>query len=89
MKRRDFLKGSGIAAAAALLASRGINLTKAQDPQTYYMVSFLSGISFWKDAYRGMQDAATWLGVNAVYQGEEEYDVTGEVRVLESYRNRA
>jgi len=83
MNRREFLKRGGIASAAALLAANGVNLTKAQDPQTYYMVTFLSGISFWKDAFRGMQDAAEWLGVEAIYQGEEEYDVTGEVRVLE------
>jgi ribose transport system substrate-binding protein len=66
-----------------MLASRGLTLAKAQDSQTYYMVTFLSGISFWKDAFRGMQDAAEYLGVEAIYQGEEEYDVTGEVRVLE------
>jgi ribose transport system substrate-binding protein len=83
MNRRDFLKRGGIASAAAMLAANGVNLAKAQDAQTYYMVSFLSGISFWKDAYRGMQDAAEWLGVEAIYTGEEEFDVTGEVRVLE------
>lgn len=83
MNRRDFLKRSGVAAASAMLASRGLSLARAQESQTYYMVSFLSGISFWKDAFRGMQDAAEYLGVEAIYQGEEEYDVTGEVRVLE------
>jgi ribose transport system substrate-binding protein len=83
MNRRDFLKRSSITAAAGLLAANGISMAKAQGDQTYYMVSFLSGISFWKDAYRGMQDAAAYLGVEAIYQGEEEYDVTGEVRVLE------
>ena len=83
MNRRDFLKRSTMTTAAAMLAAQGVNLAAAQDNQTYYMVSFLSGISFWKDAYRGMQDAAEWLGVEAIYQGEEEYDVTGEVRVLE------
>jgi ribose transport system substrate-binding protein len=72
-----------VAAASAMLASRGLSLARAQESQTYYMVSFLSGISFWKDAFRGMQDAAEYLGVEAIYQGEEEYDVTGEVRVLE------
>jgi ribose transport system substrate-binding protein len=83
VNRRDFLKRSSVAAASAMLASRGLTLAKAQDSQTYYMVTFLSGISFWKDAFRGMQDAAEYLGVEAIYQGEEEYDVTGEVRVLE------
>ena len=44
MNRRGFLKGSAVTAAAAFLASQGVNLTKAQDAQTYYMVSFLSGM---------------------------------------------
>lgn len=83
MKRRDFLKGSTLAAAAGLLASKGITLTKAQDAQTYYMVSFLSGIDYWKDCARGMMDAAEFLGVEAVYTGTPEYDITSEVRVLE------
>ena len=83
MNRRGFLKGSALTAAAALLASKGINLTKAQDAQTYYMVSFLSGIDYWKDAFRGMQDAAEFLGVEAVYTGTPEYDLTSEVRVFD------
>ncbi len=83
MNRRDFLKGSSVTAAAGLLAARGISLAKAQENQTYYMVSFLSGISYWQDAFRGMQDAAEFLGVEAVYTGTPEYDITAEVRVLD------
>jgi ribose transport system substrate-binding protein len=84
INRRSFLKNSGFTAAAAMLAANGLNLVKGQDaPQTYYMVSFLSGISFWVDACRGMQDAAEYLGVEVVYTGTPEYDITAEVRVLE------
>jgi ribose transport system substrate-binding protein len=83
MNRRDFIKSSSLAAAAGLLASRGIKPAKAQSDQTYYMVSFLSGISFWADAFRGMESAAEYLGVNVEYTGTPEYDITGEVRVLE------
>jgi ribose transport system substrate-binding protein len=83
MNRRSFLKRSSFTAAAAMLASQGINLVKGQDTQTYYMVSFLSGISFWVDAFRGMQDAAEYLGVEVVYTGTPEYDITAEARVLE------
>ncbi len=83
MNRRDFLKKSSIATAAGLLLSRGIIPAKAQDSQTYYMVTFLSGIDYWRDAYRGMQDAAEFLGVEAVYTGTPDYDLTAEVRVLE------
>src|SRR5690606_23301625 len=66
-----------------MLASRGITPGRAQSDQTYYMVSFLSGISYWQDAFRGMQDAAEFLGVEAVYTGTPEYDITAEVRVLD------
>lgn len=83
MNRRDFLKRSSFTAAAGMLAAHGINLARAQSDQTYYMVSFLSGISYWADAFRGMQDAAEYLGVEAIYTGTPEYDITGEVRVLE------
>jgi ribose transport system substrate-binding protein len=83
MNRREFLKRSSYTTAAAMLAAHGVQLTRAQEDQTYYMVSFLSGISFWVDAFRGMQDAAEYLGVEAVYTGTPEYDITGEVRVLE------
>jgi ribose transport system substrate-binding protein len=60
-----------------------LNRAKAQEQQTYYMVTFISGISYWKDAFRGMQDAAEYLGVEAVYTGTPEQDATDEVRVLE------
>lgn len=83
MNRREFLKRSSVAAAAGMLATQGLSLAKAQSDQTYFMVSFLSGIDYWKDAFRGMQDAAEYLGVEAIYTGTPEYDITAEVRVLE------
>ncbi|MBL8117227.1 MAG: substrate-binding domain-containing protein [Anaerolineae bacterium] len=83
MNRREFLKKSSTAAAAGLLASHGLTLARAQGTQTYTMVTFLSGISYWKDAYRGMQDAAEYLGVETQYTGPTEYDITAEVRVLD------
>lgn len=83
MNRRDFLKNSTAATAAALLAAHGLKRANAQDDQTYTMVTFLSGIDYWKDCYRGMQDAAEFLGVKATYTGTPEFDITAEVRVLE------
>lgn len=83
MDRRSFLKKSSIAAASALLAAQGLKPARAQDKGTYYMVAFLSGIDYWKDANRGMQDAAEYLGVKAVYTGTPEYDITAEARVLD------
>lgn len=83
VNRRDFLKNSSIIAASGLLLSRGMSLTKAQDAQTYTMVTFLSGIDYWKDCWRGMQDAAEFLGVEATYTGTPEYDITAAATVLE------
>ncbi len=83
MNRRDFLKNSSFVAASGLLLSRGINLTRAQSDQSYTMVTFLSGIDYWKDCWRGMQDAAEFLGVEATYTGTPEYDITAAATVLE------
>jgi ribose transport system substrate-binding protein len=47
------------------------------------MMTFLSGIEFWVPARKGMEHAATQLGVKAIYQGTEKYDAIDEARVLE------
>ena len=86
MKRREFLKTSGIAAgmaAAGMALPVGARRVAAQGDQIYYMVTFVSGIDYWKDCFRGMQDAAAELGVEAIYTGAPEYDISAEVRVLE------
>ncbi len=49
----------------------------------YYMVSFLSGIDYWKTCFAGMEDAANLFGVTAKYTGQTDADVAGEVAVLE------
>jgi ribose transport system substrate-binding protein len=82
MKRRDFLKASSMLAAAGLTLPM-LNSAKAQEDQTYYMITFVSGIDYWKDCYRGMEDAAAFLGVQTVYTGTPENDITAEVRVFE------
>ncbi|NPV67366.1 MAG: substrate-binding domain-containing protein [Anaerolineae bacterium] len=81
MKRREFLKASSILAASGLLPA--LKTVKAQEKQTYYMVTFVSGIDYWKDCYRGMQDAAEFLGVEAIYTGTPENDIIAETRVFE------
>lgn len=35
----------------------------------YYMVSFLSGIDYWKHCFEGMEDAGNALGVTTKYTG--------------------
>lgn len=85
MNRRDFLKASSASAAAAAagLLPFGLRLAQAQEEQTYYMVTFVSGIDYWKDCFRGMEDAAAELGVKAVYTGTPENDITAEARVVD------
>ncbi|MDR3336404.1 MAG: substrate-binding domain-containing protein [Treponema sp.] len=51
--------------------------------EEYYMVSFLSGIDYWKTCFNGMEDAAKLYGVTAQYTGQIDADVAGEVAVLE------
>ncbi len=49
----------------------------------YFMVSFLSGIDYWKHCYAGMEDAGAALGVTTKYTGQTDADVAGQVAVLE------
>ena len=49
----------------------------------YYMVSFLSGIDYWKHCFEGMEDAGNALGVTTKYTGHTDSDVAGQVAVLE------
>jgi len=85
MNRRDFLKASSVSAvaAAAGLSLASAKPARAQGTQTFYMVTFVSGIDYWKDCYRGMEDAAAALGISTVYTGTPENDITAQVRVLE------
>lgn len=47
------------------------------------MVSFLSGIDYWKHCFEGMEDAGNALGVTTKYTGQTDSDVAGQVAVLE------
>lgn len=49
----------------------------------YYMVTFVSGIEYWKPAFAGMKEAADNLGVTAEYTGANQYDINQQVTVLE------
>lgn len=49
----------------------------------YYMVSFLSGIDYWKHCYTGMEEAGKALGIKTKYTGQTDADVAGQVAVLE------
>lgn len=62
---------------------------KAQSPfigskdEDYYMISFLSGLDYWKGCFSGFKDAANQFGVRAVYVGDSGYDVNKSIEVLD------
>lgn len=51
--------------------------------EEYYMVTFLSGIEYWKGCFKGFEDAGKNYGVKTIYTGAPQYDVNQEVTVLE------
>jgi ribose transport system substrate-binding protein len=88
MKPAAMVLGAGllaIASVAGAFAQNAVTLTgvKSLPDEHYVMVTFLSGIEFWKPARKGMEQAAAQLGVKAIYQGTEKYDATDEARVLD------
>lgn len=59
------------------------NVFVGNPKEEYYMVTFVSGIEYWKGCYKGMQDAAVLLGVKTFYTGAPQPDVNQEATVLE------
>lgn len=54
------------------------------DPsEEYYMISFLSGIDYWKTCFKGFQEAGNMFGVKTVYAGDPTADVAKEVTAFE------
>lgn len=51
--------------------------------QTYYMITFASGLDFWKGCYAGFQRAANLVGASTEYTGTEGNDPTDQARILE------
>lgn len=51
--------------------------------EQYVMVTFQSGIDYWKPVLKGFEDAAEALGVSVDYRGSTEYDVQEQMTVLE------
>lgn len=51
--------------------------------EEYYMISFLSGIDYWKTCFEGFQDAADNHGVKVIYTGDASADVAKQVSVFE------
>jgi ribose transport system substrate-binding protein len=51
--------------------------------EKYVMVTFQSGIDYWKNILKGFEDAAQALNVSVEYQGAAQYDVNEQITVLE------
>lgn len=67
---------------AGLLLAASLSSSLAQSDE-YVMVTFLSGLEYWRDAYRGMEDAAQLLGVRTSFTGAVRYDIAEQITVLE------
>ncbi len=63
-------------------ASSGNPKLKGSPNEEYYMVTFVSGIEYWKGCFKGMKAAADLYGVKAIYTGAPQFDVNQEVTVL-------
>jgi ribose transport system substrate-binding protein len=51
--------------------------------EKYVMVTFDSGIDYWKSCLKGFEDSAENLNVSVEYRGATQYDVNEEITVLE------
>jgi ribose transport system substrate-binding protein len=49
----------------------------------YYMVTFASGVEYWKGCYAGFQKAAALYGAKTAYDGTNDLDVNHAVTILE------
>ncbi|UOF91015.1 substrate-binding domain-containing protein [Fodinisporobacter ferrooxydans] len=77
------LAGCGTSSSTPSGVANNTSALKGNTNETYYMVTFLSGIEYWKGVYAGMQDAAKALGVKTVYTGAPQYDINQEVTTLQ------
>ncbi|MDO7907147.1 substrate-binding domain-containing protein [Paenibacillus sp. JX-17] len=60
--------------------SRGLQGDIAEN---YVMVTFQSGLEYWKSCLKGFEDGAEKLGVSVEYRGATQYDVQEQMTVLE------
>lgn len=59
------------------------SVLRGDKSEEYYMVTFLSGIEYWKGCIKGFEDAGKLYGVKTIYTGALPYDVNQEVTTLE------
>lgn len=53
------------------------------EDETYFMVSFLSGVAYWAPVYEMMEQAGEQLGVKTVFTGSVGYDLNQQLAVFE------
>ncbi|WP_128103192.1 substrate-binding domain-containing protein [Paenibacillus sp. DCT19] len=51
--------------------------------ETYIMITFQSGLEYWKSPLKGFEDAADTLGVTVEYRGATRYDAKEQTTVIE------
>lgn len=51
--------------------------------EEYYMVTFSSGLEYWKSCIQGFKDAGKLYGVKTVYTGGLQYDVNQEITAFQ------
>jgi ribose transport system substrate-binding protein len=69
---------------AATISSAAVkNPYAGSSKEEYYMVTFVSGIEYWKGCFAGMKEAGDLLGVKTIYTGTPTVDVNQEATVLE------
>lgn len=56
---------------------------QGRQDQEYWMVTFMSGYSYWQECWRGFKDAADLLGVKASYGGSTRFDLNESLTELE------
>ncbi len=76
------MAGCAKTAATTEAGEEGSKFT-ADASKEFYMVTFLSGYPFWKDCYRGFEEAGKLYGATTVYAGTTEYDVNAAVTALD------
>jgi ribose transport system substrate-binding protein len=51
--------------------------------ENYVMVTFQSGLDYWRNSMKGFEDAAQALNVSVEFRGATQYDANEEITVLE------
>lgn len=69
--------------AASGETSASTSVYSGDTSEEYYMISFLSGIDYWKTCFEGFEDAGDNFGVKTMYTGDASADVAKQVSVFE------